>query len=142
MLSARAGLLTFAGRFEEALAYCRRSLAADPNDVTAYRLLTNLTHGRLSAQERQVLARLSQDPELRAEHRISAAFALGDCYDAVGDNDQAFATYRHAQRLASELGRAESLTYDPDRMVRDVDELIARFQAVVESPPRTPALRP
>jgi hypothetical protein len=142
MLFANVGLLAFAGRFEKALAYCRRSLAADPNDVTAYRLLTNLTHGRLSAQERSVLARLSQDPELRAEQRISAAFALGDCYDADGDIDQAFAAYQLAQRLASERGRAESLIYDPDTVGRDVDELIARFQAVAASPPGMPALRP
>jgi len=135
LLSAKAGLLMFRGRFDEAEAYCRRSLARDPDDVSAYRLLAQLKGGRLSPVERGTLGKLSQQTDLRIEHRISAAFALGDCLDADGDVDGAFAAYELAQRLAAERGRAESLLYKPETTVRDVGHLISLFPSLPAVPP-------
>ena len=59
MLAAKAGLHAFRGRFDAAEVYCRRSLARDPNDVAAYRLLGQLHGGRLSPDQRVALGRLS-----------------------------------------------------------------------------------
>jgi tetratricopeptide (TPR) repeat protein len=134
MLSAKAGLLAFRGRFDEAEAYCRRSLARDPSDVSAYRLLAQLKGGRLSPEERLTLGKLSQQTDLRVEHRISAAFALGDCLDTEGDVDRAFAAYELAQRLAADRGRAESLLYQPETTARDVDHLISLFPSLPAVP--------
>jgi hypothetical protein len=61
------------------------------------------------------------------EHRISAAFTLGDCLDGEGDIDGAFAAYELAHRLATERGRLETLNYDPQARTREIDLLIAHF---------------
>ena len=135
MLAAKAGLHAFHGRFDAAEAYCRRSLARDPNDVAAYRLLGQLQGGRLSPEERDRLGRLSGRPGLRIENRITAAFALGDSLDAEGDVDGAFAAYTHAQSLARERGSAELLVYLPENATRDFDALLGRFASI---PPTVP----
>lgn len=135
MLAAKAGLHAFHGRFDAAEAYCRRSLACDPNDVAAYRLLGQLQGGRLSPEERVRLARLSGRSGLRIENRITAAFALGDSLDAEGDVDGAFAAYAHAQSLARERGRAESLVYLPEKVAQDTDALLGQFASI---PPAVP----
>ncbi len=143
MLAAKAGLHAFRGRFDEAEAYCRRSLARDPNDVASYRLLGQLHGGRLSSEERAALGRLSGRPGMRVENRISASIALGDSLDAEGDVDGAFAAYEQAQRLAQERGRAESLVYQPEKTARDIDALLAQFASIPTGPPPSVAgLRP
>lgn len=130
MLAARAGLLMFQGRFEEAAAYIRRCLAEDPNDVSALRTRSQLQRGRLSAEERDTLQQLARRQTVRAEHRISAAFTLGDCLDAEGEVDEAFAAYELAHRLAAERGRVEALEYDPAARAREVDFLLSHFAGV------------
>jgi tetratricopeptide (TPR) repeat protein len=142
MLSAKAGLLTFRGRFDEAETYCRRALASDPADVSAYRLLTQIKRGHLALEERQSLAALSQRSDLRLEHRITAAFTLGDALDAEGAIDRAFAAYQLAQSLALERGSAEALQYKPDLTARDVDYLIELFGSVPPAQPNTNFPRP
>jgi len=141
MLAAKAGLHAFRGRLDEAEAYCRRSLARDPNDVAAYRLLGQVHGGRLSSEERATLGRLSGRPDLRIENRITAGFALGDSLDAEGDVDGAFAAYEKAQSLAQERGRAESLVYLPEKTARDFDALLAQFASIpAEVPPTDTAV--
>jgi tetratricopeptide (TPR) repeat protein len=142
MLSAQAALHAFRGRFDEAEAYCRRSLARDPGDVAAYRLLGQLHGGRLSPEERGALGRLSGQSGLRVENRITAAFALGDSLDAEGDVDAAFTAYGQAQRLAQERGCAESLVYLPEKAARDTDALVAQFASIpTEAPPAGTGVR-
>lgn len=140
VLAAKAGLLAFRGDFDEAERYCRRVLAIDPADVAAFRLLAQIKRGHLTAEERQSLASLSQRPDLRAEHRIAAAFTLGDALDAEDEIAPAFAAYGLAQRLSLERGRAESLQYRPEATARDVDHLISLFGAVppAQSNPKLP----
>ena len=142
MLSAKAGHLMFLGRFAEAEEYCRRCLAEDANDVTAYRLLSQLKRGRLSSDERAVLSRLAQRPDQRTEHRISAAFTLGDCLDAENDSDGAFVSYELAHGLAAERGRIEGLQYDPEARTREIDFLIGHFPSRPAPLPSVPGPRP
>jgi tetratricopeptide (TPR) repeat protein len=142
MLSAKAGLLTFQGRFEEAEAYGRRALAQDAGDVASYRILGQLKRGHLSTAERQALSELSQRRDLRVEHRITAAFTLGDCLDAEGDVDAAFAAYERAHELARERGRVERLVYDPEARQREVDLLVAHFATAPEPLTGVPGPRP
>ncbi|MFO1394375.1 MAG: sulfotransferase [Steroidobacteraceae bacterium] len=138
MLAAKAGLLAFEGRFAEAEAYCRRCLARNPGDVAAYRLLGQLQDGRLAPEERAVLAGMLERPGVRVEHRITAAFALGDSLDAEGDIDAAFAAYGRAQAFARARGREEHLEYQPERTELEFDELVRLFASgPLEVPPLT-----
>jgi tetratricopeptide (TPR) repeat protein len=142
MLSAKAGLLTFQGRFQEAEVYCRRALAQDADDVASYRILSQLKRGHFSADERRALSDLSRRQDLRVEHRISAAFTLGDCLDAESDIDGAFAAYELAHGFALERGRAERLIYDPVARRREVDLLVAHFAAAPVPLTGVPGPRP
>ncbi|HYR00339.1 MAG TPA: tetratricopeptide repeat protein, partial [Casimicrobiaceae bacterium] len=90
MLSAKATLAMYAGRFDDALAYARRAIAADPRDAAAFRVLVQVSAGHVGADDFSRLARLVEDEGARSEDRIAASFALADCLDAQGDVDAAF----------------------------------------------------
>lgn len=126
-LSAKAGLLMYLGRFDEAEAYCRRCLAINADDITAYRILSQLKRGRLWANDIAALVRLSDDSLLRIEHRISAAFTLSDVRDTEGDTTAAFAALELAHRLAIERDRKEGLGYSAADRTRAIDAIIAHF---------------
>ena len=142
LLSAKAGLLTFLGRFEEAEAYCRRCLAEDAHDVSALRNLGQLKRGHLSSDEKLALSQLSQAEDLSVEHRISAAFTLGDCLDAESDVDAAFAAYGLAHELALERGRIDALRYDPATRTREIDLLMTHFASAPAPLIEAAGLRP
>ncbi len=129
MLSAKALLLTYLGRFGEAESYCRHSLAVDPKHVPGYRILNQLKRGRLSDDERDALSRLSQDQGLRTGHRISASFALADSLDARGEFAEAFAAYESANRIGFERARKENIGYDAAKRTAWIDRLIALFSS-------------
>lgn len=130
MLSAKALLLMWNGSYEEAKDYCRRSLAANPGDVTAYKTLTQLTKGRLSGDDIAALRAIAEREDGHIQDRITALFALGDCLDADNRIDEAFAHYERANRLASERAKAEGLLYDPAVTSRQTQELISLFDSV------------
>ncbi|HYM34403.1 MAG TPA: sulfotransferase, partial [Steroidobacteraceae bacterium] len=129
VLSAKAGLLMFLGRFDEAAQYCQRGLAIDSHDVTTYRILSQLQRGRLTSDDRRVLAEVVQGGEQKLDYRISAAFTLGDSFDADSDIANAMASYDEAHRLATQRGAAEGLVYDPEARSREIDFLIAHFSS-------------
>jgi len=128
-LSTKSILLTYLGRFDEAEAYCRRSLALDPNHVQGYKILNQLKRGRLSDEERDRLAQLSRQQSLGAVPRISASFALADCLDARSEFAEAFAAYEYANLLGLERARTTNAAYDAGRRAAWIDEIIARFPA-------------
>ena len=133
-LSAKAILLMVSGRYEEAQSYCRRALAIDRNDASAYKALAQLTSGRLSKEELTGLESLVDREDLRPLDRITGAFALADCREAQGESAQAFAAYDRANRLAREYGVAEGVAYDSAAREKQIDELISLFDSVPEKP--------
>lgn len=141
-LSARAGLLTFQGRFADAETLCRRAIALDADDVSSYRLLSQLKRGQLSSIERHALASLAQRPELRAEYRISAALTLGDVIDAEGDTEAAFAAYELGHRLARERDSLEGLKYDSAATAGNTDYLKSLFATIPALTAGVPGPRP
>ena len=136
MLSGQAIQLMFAGHYDEAQSYCRRSLQINPNDVAAYKLLTQLTLGQLPDDDFAALQRLAVRADISAEDRISAAFALADCLDTRGETDRAFAAYERANHLAGEVAAAQGYRYDPAARARQTDQLMAIFDSI---PARTAA---
>lgn len=127
LLSGKALLLTMLGRFDEAEAYCRRCLAIDPDDVTSLKVLNQLKPGHLSDEEMANLSRLALQPDLRVEHRISAAYAAADCLHTRGRYDDAFAGYELANAIGRERGRAEKLLYNAAARIAEIDHLIRVF---------------
>ena len=130
MLSAKSALLMFSGRYEEAEKYCRRALAANRHDVSAYKALVQLSSGRLPKDDLCMLQWLVDNGNLRGQDRATAAFALADCLEVQSDADQAFAAYERANRLAREYAQSEGIHYVPAARRKLTDELIATFDSV------------
>lgn len=129
MLSAKATLAMFGGRFEEALAHARRAIAADPRDAAAFKVLVQVSGGKIAPDEFTQLGRLSASPEMKPEARIQALYALADCFDAQNDVDAAFAGYDEANELCVLRDRDQRLGYDRAERRRQTDWLIANFPA-------------
>lgn len=130
LLSGRAVLFMFTGRFDEARDCCRRAIAANPRDADAWKLLVQLCRGRLDAEEFRRLEALAEDPAVREEDRITATFALADSLDAQGDTGRAFATWQRANARARERAGAQGV-YDPAVREAQTDELITLFDRIV-----------
>ncbi|NWG71944.1 MAG: sulfotransferase [Parvularculaceae bacterium] len=92
--------LILAGEFSEAEAQLNEALALDPDMPAAF---LNLTWIRRAQPGDRLIARLE---ELRArpgadrQARSIYAFALGKCYDDIGEYDYAFACFREGNELA------------------------------------------
>jgi len=142
MLSAKAVLMMWNGRYDEAQAYCRRSLQVDPGDATAYKTLVHLVNGRLPENEIEALRTLANRGDTRIQSRITALFALADCLDASDQLEEAFATYELANRLAYERGKAEGIVYDPAVSTQQTKELISIFDSVPAPSASQPGTRP
>jgi tetratricopeptide (TPR) repeat protein len=112
MLAARAQLLTYLGEFDEAIACCRRCIAASPEYAPAYALLGRLTHGAFTPAEMHGLSRIARQPHAPLDHRISASFALAQGLEAQGDVDGAFRTFTEAHDLAIARDASEGRRYD------------------------------
>jgi tetratricopeptide (TPR) repeat protein len=142
VLSAKSVLLMWNGRYDEAEEYCRRTLRANPGDSTAYKTLTQLKNGHLSAENVAALRALAENTEARMPDRITASFALGDCLDADAQFDEAFATYERANQLACERARVEGLNYDRAERKQQTDELISLFDSIPAMSADIPGPRP
>jgi len=134
MLSAKAMLSMFQGRFDDALVYARRAIAAEPRDTAAYKVLVRVLGAAIGDDERAQIARLAEDAALLPQDRIAAAFALSDCFDAQGDVDAAFAACTRAHGLCLEHARSEGLAYDPMQRRAQTDRIIAHFPAAPPIP--------
>jgi tetratricopeptide (TPR) repeat protein len=142
MLSAKAVLLMFSGRYDEAQACCRRTIERNPDDASAFKTLAQLTNGRLLQDELAALRRLVARDDLRMQDRVTASFALADCLEAQADPEQSFAAYERANRLACEYAALEGIAYDRAARERQIDELIALFESVPAANGRDTAPRP
>lgn len=150
-------LLSDADRWDEALACYERALAARPDDAAARlgQVAVRVQRGEVEAARglldpllagdapnpRAAVAfavnagRLGRQPEalataervlaradLAAGDRRDLCYAAGGLHDSLGHHDAAFARYAEANRLAA-------AAFDPEAHARQVDALIAAFDA-------------
>jgi tetratricopeptide (TPR) repeat protein len=133
MLSAKSTLLMMTGRYDEAQSYCRRAIAQNRDDASAYKALALLTDGRLSPEELSSLESLVEHENAALADRATAAYALADCREAQETPERAFAAYERANALARESGAAEGVAYDASARQTRTDAIIKLFGS---SPPR------
>ncbi|MFM7272926.1 MAG: tetratricopeptide repeat protein, partial [Gammaproteobacteria bacterium] len=129
MLSTRAILAMYQGDFALAEQSARRSLAIDPRDAAAWKVLVQLRGGWVDTADAASIARLEADDSVPQRDRATLAYALGDCLDAQGETDAAFAAWSRANARSAELARAEGLRYDAPAREREIDAIIRRFPA-------------
>ena len=132
MLATRALLLMYLGQFAEAEAYARRCLQRKPDFVPAYETLNRLRRGALEQADLQALTALARRPDVYLDRRIPAVFAIADAYDARGDFDAAFATYRAAHALARERDALDKRTYDMAQEAARVEQVVKLSETLPE----------
>ena len=129
MLSAKATLSMFRGQFQDAHAYAQRATKLNPQDMAAFKVLVQVSGGHLSRDDHAQLVRLSENGDLRLQDRISASFALADCFDAQESVEAAFAAYAHANELSAQRAQLEGIRYDRTERQRQTEQLISIFHA-------------
>lgn len=115
----------FSGQLDEAERLARACIKTNPKDVTSYRVLTNVTSGKLDGAELRALQELSHDESLPHEDRIAATFATADCYDAQDAVDIAFDAYCRANILSVNHACRQGIVYDPAQRCKEVDRVMS-----------------
>jgi len=119
----KGSLLMELGRLDEAEACFRRALEIEP-EVTAARV--SLTQVKKATRDDANLEALEQAAEsigtMPRARATSLHFALGKCYDDIGEYDRAFEHFEAGGRL-----KRSTLTYDADAFDQLIDSLIAFF---------------
>jgi tetratricopeptide (TPR) repeat protein len=114
--------LILAGEFAAAETELRAALAIEPDMGAAY---VNLTWIHKAAPDDPLIANLEElrrrsrdggDPALRAQY----AFALGKCYDDIGEYDEAFACFQEGNDV-------QKIACDTDEYPRRLERLRAVF---------------
>jgi Flp pilus assembly protein TadD len=115
------------GQFDDAAEAFRQALAIDPNFADAYRNLASCRE--LAADDAEItrVAALADQPDLPAEERVIAGFALGKLLDDSDRFDAAFAAYARANAAYREMRAATGERFDADALRRVVDETIANY---------------
>jgi tetratricopeptide (TPR) repeat protein len=103
------GSLMAAGEFEKADALLERVVLEQPSDAEAW---FSRAHAGRQSRERDLvgpIARLLADPQTPAASQVFLHYALGKCFDDLGDFDSAHASYCSGAAL-----RRARLSYDAD----------------------------
>lgn len=133
MLSTKALLLTYQGRKEEAEAYCRRCMQADPTFAGVYPQLSLLRNGWLSEEEESLIRAYSERPDIAPGSRAGAAFVVAHNRDARGEADAAFSEYERANALAAERNRNDQISYDFAGHSAWTDAIMNVFRSAAET---------
>ena len=116
-------VLRESGRFEEAVTWLERAIAADRTQIAAYH---DLAYSRkLTASERNVIVRMSdrlQGADLTDHERTLLHFSIGKGLDDLGEYAAAIEHFDAGNRL-----ERQGMSFDPARFAALVDLLIARF---------------
>jgi tetratricopeptide (TPR) repeat protein len=136
-LSLLGELLADRGQFTAAEELFLRALAVNPDFVPAYCHLA--ANRKLTTADTEWLAgaRRALTSACTLSERIHLLFALGKYYDDTQDFDQAFASFREAH----ELSKRQDPPYQPQRMSRLVERVIAlhgRAHCLGQSPSELP----
>lgn len=95
----RAQLYRILGRREESLNACRRCLALNPRNATAWWGLADMKTYRFTDEDRIAIAGLAAEPGLASLERSLAAFALAKAEETVAGPARAMAHYHRANAL-------------------------------------------
>jgi len=117
------------GRFDEAEASSRRALQLKPDCL---KVRVNLALARKAkVGDENMAALLAIEDEARNgvkplpdKEAISLHFALGKCYDDIGDHEKAFPHFLEGNRL-----KRATLDYDPEQMARIFVSVARNFDA-------------
>jgi len=131
LLSNRALLSMYLGRFEEAESYCRRCLAQAPEFAPAYTILSRVRRGNLTEADLAAASRIARRVDAPVEHRIATAFSVAHAHDANDDIDAAYAAYEYAHALAMDRDRQENRRYDTE----EADRRAGRIKDAAEQAP-------
>ncbi|HYM32019.1 MAG TPA: tetratricopeptide repeat protein [Candidatus Cybelea sp.] len=115
------------GRFEEAIESFRRALAIRPDFAEALRHLAGCQRPADVTGDVARLSELLALPDLPAEERIAADFALGKCLDDLDRFDDAFGRYAEGNALLRAAMAERGERFDPAALRRQVDRLIDTF---------------
>lgn len=121
-------LMTFLGRFSDAVDLSRQAIAADPRNVEAYGQLTTASGGRLNDTELDQLKALGADESLQPEHRALCWFSVGDSFHRRKEHNAAFEAWHEANRLKLSIAETDAdARYDPNAQEKAVDHIIRAF---------------
>jgi tetratricopeptide (TPR) repeat protein len=115
------------GRFDEARECFGKMLALRSESVLAYSQLVSSSRGKGSNKEIEPLSKLLHQPDLTAEQRIIAEFAIGTALDDAERFDEAFDHFAQANSLAKAQRALTGDRYEPEAFRAEVDRLIETF---------------
>jgi tetratricopeptide (TPR) repeat protein len=110
------------GDFAGAEAALRRSLTLNPNQAELRRYLAALRPPDIAG-----LQAMLADPKSQEAEKMELGFALGRGFDKQGDHAAAYAQYAQANARLRAMQHAAGQGFDPARLIRDVDTIIATF---------------
>jgi tetratricopeptide (TPR) repeat protein len=113
------------GRFDEAQALWQQAIAVEPDHAPAYCAIA--AHRRMRTDDRawlEAVQALLAKP-LPFTQELALRYALGKYCDDLGQYDEAFASYRHANELAQRCGER----YDRAKLARHVTRIVSAFDA-------------
>lgn len=123
---ARARLLTFQGKFDEATSICENVIAQHPDHILAYNQLNFVTRGKGLERHSNAIEALVHHPDTDRNHKAALLFALGDIAYRKNDPDRALSSYETAnlirRDLAAELGHHHDIGRD--------EKIFSRFQEI------------
>lgn len=93
--------LILKGEFDKAEAELLEALRLDPASAPAYQNLTWIKPATRGDAMIDNLEALRADPPKNAAEHAQICFALGKCYDDIGEYDRAFACFKEANDLAT-----------------------------------------
>ena len=117
--------LRLLGRFEKADECLDRLREIDPADIRAVRHVPATGGQPHGPEEIEELIALCDNPQSKANDRITAGFALGRLLHDSGRYDEAFARYSAANLLARENWPAKADSFDIDAFSTSMNALIA-----------------
>lgn len=105
---------TYSGNLTAAEQRCKAAIASDPGHIDALALLAEVCDGKIGDREFSNLKALSANPNVRADARATAAYAVGDVSHRRGLRAEAFTAWTEANRHKTALLAASaSGPYDP-----------------------------
>ncbi len=110
------------GKFDEAAIEYERALAIRPGHAVAYKNLASVRKVRPGDPLIVRIEALLQRHSLCEDDRTLLHFALGKCFDDLGEYDQAFRHYQVANRIRKESSEFAAAAY-----AKETDRLIATF---------------
>lgn len=120
-------ILTARGRFEEAASALRAALVHNPSATRAHFGLARIGKPSELMQDIPKLQHILADPAESIFDRIDAGFALARLFQSAKDYDAAFETCEAAGKLVIGRLRDKGVSFDLDRVQREVNQLIALF---------------